>query len=83
MDSDRTKQQLARRQLTLELDSDEAGRTGRLCDELGVEHRFSGWLGLLTLLEAARLRHQHAADRERDYDKEDRSCVLYAQDSSR
>jgi hypothetical protein len=27
--------------------------TGLLWDELGVEHPFSGWLGLLTLLEAA------------------------------
>jgi hypothetical protein len=27
---------------------------GRLYDERGDEHRFSGWLGLLTLLESAR-----------------------------
>lgn len=27
---------------------------GSLCDERGTEHRFAGWLGLLTLLEQAR-----------------------------
>jgi len=28
---------------------------GSLCDERGTEHHFAGWLGLLTLLEQARL----------------------------
>jgi hypothetical protein len=28
---------------------------GRLSDACGVEHRFTGWLGLLTLLEQARV----------------------------
>ena len=30
--------------------------SGRLRDEHGAEHRFSSWLGLLSLLEAARVR---------------------------
>jgi hypothetical protein len=28
---------------------------GRLCDGHGEEHQFTGWLGLLSLLEEARL----------------------------
>jgi hypothetical protein len=50
--------------LTLELRSEGAGVAGSLYDEHGAQHRFTGWLGLLTLLEAARLRSQHNLDRE-------------------
>jgi hypothetical protein len=42
--------------LALEL-RPQAGRlAGALVDERGAEHRFTGWLALLTLLEAARAR---------------------------
>ena len=41
-------------QLTLALVVDEDRISGRLRDERGDEHRFSSWLGLLTLLEATR-----------------------------
>jgi hypothetical protein len=34
---------------------------GSLCDEQGNEHPFTGWLGLLTLLEQVRLAGAHAA----------------------
>jgi hypothetical protein len=44
--------------LSLELRPSGAGLCGSLCDEAGTEHEFAGWLGLLTLLEAARLRAQ-------------------------
>jgi hypothetical protein len=42
--------------LTLHIESrpDAERIAGRLCDGCGEEHRFSGWLGLLTLLEQAR-----------------------------
>jgi len=43
-------------QLTLALAVDEDRISGRLRDERGDEHRFSSWLGLLTLLEAVRQR---------------------------
>jgi hypothetical protein len=59
MDSDRIDSQPAPLRLTLELGPEGTGMTGLLYDELGVEHPFSGWLGLLTLLEAAQLRTQH------------------------
>ena len=58
MDPDRIDHQPAPLRLTLELRPDGAGMAGSLCDELGGQHPFSGWLGLLTLLEAARLRSQ-------------------------
>ena len=38
----------------LELHVDGERVNGRLCDEQGNESPFSGWLGLLTLLEQAR-----------------------------
>ncbi len=38
--------------LSLELRPDEAGLTGSLSDDRGREQSFTGWLGLLTLLEA-------------------------------
>ena len=44
--------------LSLELRPSGAALSGSLCDEGGTEHEFTGWLGLLTLLEAARLRAQ-------------------------
>jgi hypothetical protein len=40
--------------------SDENRIAGRLCDERGEEHRFSSWLGLLSLLDAARARTRPA-----------------------
>jgi len=40
--------------LELKLRAEGAALTGLLVDERGAEHAFSGWLGLLTLLEAAR-----------------------------
>lgn len=45
------------RPLTLRLEppGDSELIAGWLCDESGEEHRFSGWLGLLTLLERTRL----------------------------
>jgi hypothetical protein len=48
----------ANQPLTLFLEPKPPGRqiTGRLYDEHGEEHRFRSWLGLLTLLEAARIR---------------------------
>src|SRR5262245_65452248 len=58
MDPDRIDHQPAPLRLTLELRPDGAGIAGSLCDELGSQHPFTGWLGLLTLLEAARLRSQ-------------------------
>ena len=58
MDPDRIDHQPAPLQLTLELRPEGAGTAGSLCDELGGQHPFTGWLGLLTLLEAARLRSQ-------------------------
>jgi hypothetical protein len=43
--------------LTLHLEprSGDQGITGRLKDGCGAEHQFTGWLGLLTLLEQARV----------------------------
>ena len=46
----------------LELRADGAGLEGSLVDESGTEHTFSGWLGLLTLLEGARLRLEPRAE---------------------
>jgi hypothetical protein len=45
------------RRLTLRLEppSDREPIAGWLCDERGYERHFAGWLGLLTLLEQARL----------------------------
>ena len=42
--------------LSLELRPAGAALSGSLYDERGDEHAFVGWLGLLTLLEAARVR---------------------------
>ncbi|HEX8123776.1 MAG TPA: hypothetical protein VF549_21175 [Solirubrobacteraceae bacterium] len=42
--------------LSLELHPCGAGLAGSLVDESGDAHVFAGWLGLLTLLEAARVR---------------------------
>lgn len=42
--------------LSLELRPEGVALAGSLFDEHGAEHPFSGWLGLLTLLEAARVR---------------------------
>jgi hypothetical protein len=42
--------------LALELRSEGAGIAGSVRDELGAEHPFTGWLELLSLLEAARIR---------------------------
>ena len=44
--------------LSLELRAQGVALSGSLYDEHGDEHAFSGWLGLLTLLEAARVRAQ-------------------------
>lgn len=44
--------------LSLELRPSGAALCGSVYDEAGAEHEFTGWLGLLTLLEAARLRAQ-------------------------
>ena len=38
--------------LTLELRTDTAGVAGWMSDELGTRHPFSGWLGLVSLLDA-------------------------------
>ena len=40
--------------LRVELYADTTGLTGSVQDESGACQRFSGWLGLLSLLEAAR-----------------------------
>jgi hypothetical protein len=42
--------------LCLERGSADDRMVGRLYDELGAEHSFSSWLGLLALLEDARVR---------------------------
>jgi hypothetical protein len=42
--------------LALEPGSDDRRIAGRLYDERGERHDFSSWLGLLTLLEHARVR---------------------------
>ena len=42
--------------LTMAPAADGSRISGRLRDEHGAEHRFSSWLGLLSLLEAARVR---------------------------
>ena len=46
------------RALTLSLEPSDVGEpiAGSLRDERGDEHRFTGWLGLLTLLEQAQPR---------------------------
>ena len=49
--------------LGLELRADGERVAGSLYDERGAEHAFSGWLGLLTLLEAARARTGGGAPR--------------------
>jgi hypothetical protein len=41
--------------LHLESNADGDGIEGRLRDGCGEDHRFTGWLGLLSLLEQARL----------------------------
>ena len=47
--------------LALELRPAGAHLAGSLVDECGEEHAFTGWLGLLTLLEAARVRAEPRA----------------------
>ncbi len=42
--------------LAIELRADGPALSGALYDERGDAHAFTGWLGLLTLLEAARVR---------------------------
>lgn len=42
--------------LAIELQAADQRVSGRLTDERGERHPFGNWLGLLTLLEAARLR---------------------------
>ena len=42
--------------LTISQQADTSRIVGRLHDEQGAEHSFSSWLGLLSLLEAARER---------------------------
>ena len=51
MDADSTSLRLA-----VELHAGGPGMTGSLIDERGGRHVFTGWLGLLTLLEAASAR---------------------------
>ena len=46
----------------LEIRPSGAAMAGSLYDEVGAEHAFTGWLGLLTLLESARARLQHDHD---------------------
>jgi hypothetical protein len=48
--------------LTLELRTDVAGVAGWLCDDLGARHPFSGWLGLVTLLDAVGVRTHPSSD---------------------
>jgi hypothetical protein len=47
--------------LSLELHPCGGGFAGSLIDERGDAHVFAGWLGLLTLLEAARVRAEPIA----------------------
>ena len=58
MEPDHTEQAGKRLRLTLELRPQQESVAGSLRDEIGGHHRFAGWLDLLTLLEAARLRTQ-------------------------
>ena len=47
--------------LVFATDGDGERMAGRLCDERGEEHHFSSWVGLLSLLDAARERARPAA----------------------
>ena len=47
--------------LALELRAEDGSVAGAIFDERGAEHAFTGWLGLLTLLEAASERVQPEA----------------------
>jgi hypothetical protein len=47
--------------LALELRPGTGAPRGDLVDEDGTRHAFAGWLGLLTLLDAAHLRSEEAA----------------------
>ena len=49
-------------QLTLAPGPDEHRIVGQLRDEQGEEHSFASWLGLLSLLDAARARAQVAPE---------------------
>src|ERR1700736_6437901 len=49
--------------LSLDQNSGDDRMVGRLCDERGAEHAFQSWLGLLTLLEHARVRASSVPDR--------------------
>jgi hypothetical protein len=62
MVSDRADQDPAPLQLTLELRTDVGGFAGWLCDDLGARHPFSGWLGLVPLLDAVGVRTHPNAD---------------------
>jgi hypothetical protein len=48
--------------LTLAPGADEHRITGQLRDEQGEEHSFASWLGLLSLLDAARARAHESPD---------------------
>ena len=63
MISDRTDRDPAPLRLTLELRTDTAGVAGWMSDELGDRHAFSGWLGLVTLLDAAGARANPRTER--------------------
>jgi hypothetical protein len=56
--------------LHIETQPDGHGIAGQLRDPRGAEHQFTGWLGLLTLLEEARL--AVAADRAGGPDNHER-----------
>jgi hypothetical protein len=58
MEPDHIEQAGTQLRLTLELRAQQNSVAGSLRDEIGGHHRFAGWLDLLTLLEAARLRTQ-------------------------
>jgi hypothetical protein len=58
MEPDHTEHPGTPLQLTLELRPQPNTVAGSLRDEIGGHHPFAGWLDLLTLLEAARLRIQ-------------------------
>jgi hypothetical protein len=47
--------------LALELRAEGAALSGSIVDERGTEQAFTGWLGLLTVLEAARVRVEQPA----------------------
>jgi hypothetical protein len=50
--------------LSLDQNSGDDRMVGRLYDERGAEHAFQSWLGLLTLLEHARVRASSVPGRD-------------------